>query len=534
MKCAGDVNLVSSKMKSLCIFFASFVILIYSSYATGAQLAFVVGISKYEHIDKLDNPEIDAMAVAAKLTAAGYAVTLLRNKEAAAQPLIDSWNIFRQKVSPGDEVVIYYSGHGVDVAGANYLVPQDSPDMAHIGGTLGMKQHLIAFHNLMQELHDVQVNMQLWVIDACRTNPFAAGGRPFGGDGGLTANVEEPNRFVLYSANYAQIALDRLPSDPPDAKLGSPFSRLFVSMFDAWKGRNVRDFAAELRSNTMKSVDPSPQMPIWEDGVLTIWCLAKCEPSSVERAIAQNQEAARKLAQISRLVTRAKYPLQPNEFFYTIEYDMDQDGLKEYITRIQKEIVSFLRSARQGRGSTSDDLADESIMFNLTKKWTPDRKIKAERQVTDIFTDYTSFTFEKTQGNKIVFSCITPELSGLIVTMKQTEQIKQEVEIYADFKKRKLVKQVRCQNLVRSGDDATSFSSADLIGRSMSWSQVVAPTPLWQLTSFFMRFSYDYGFDQRTSIPERAPPNRQVPVIGVSSVKILSQHVGLDDAGLPN
>ncbi|RKT14291.1 caspase domain-containing protein [Paraburkholderia sp. RAU2J] len=513
---------------------AFLIVLCHSRDATAAQLAFVVGISKYSPIERLDNPEIDAKVVAEKLRSAGYRVTLLRNNEAAEQPFINAWNAFLTRVAKGDEVVVYYSGHGIDIEGNNYLVPQDSPDLGHIGGQLGMKRHLIPFHELMKALEDRQVSMQLWIIDACRTNPFARGGRPFGGPGGLTGDIDEPNRFVLYSANYGQIALDRLPSDPKGSTLGSPFSRLFVSLFDGWKGRSIRDFAAELRSKTMASVSPFPQMPVWEDGVLAIWCFVKCEKFDVARAVAQNQDAARKLAQISQLVTREKYPLQPNEFFYNVEYSMDQQELTAYSTRIQKEIVAYLRIARQGRRKTSDNLEDEDVLFNLTEKWKPQADAKSERYAADLLTEDTMFTFNGSDGRKLQLSCMSPELSKVIVTMKKIGEVKQNIELVADFKKRVFIKRVWCQDLIRTGNDATAFSSADLIGRTMTWS-AGTETPLkWKLTWFFMRFSYDYGFQQRVSEPETPPHNREMPVNGVMSAKVLPQHVGLSDAGLPN
>src|SRR5258706_28636 len=107
-----------------------------------------------------------------------------------------------------------------------------------------LELYLIALRTLMTDLSDRQVRMQVWIVDACRTNPFRVGGKPFGGSaGGLEHSDQRPNSLVWYSANYGQIALDLLPSDPKGVKNGSPYMRAWISMFDEWKHRSIRDFA---------------------------------------------------------------------------------------------------------------------------------------------------------------------------------------------------------------------------------------------------------------------------------------------------
>ncbi len=59
--------------------------------------------------------------------------------------------------------------------------------------------------------------MMLYVVDACRDNPFVSStGRSIGGTRGLTL-VEPPSgTFVMFSAGAGETALDRLSDDDPN------------------------------------------------------------------------------------------------------------------------------------------------------------------------------------------------------------------------------------------------------------------------------------------------------------------------------
>jgi hypothetical protein len=504
-------------------------------FAQASQLAFVVGISKYANIPQLPNPEVDAQSFKNKLSAAGYKITLLINKEASKTLLLQRWQEFLTSVRPGDDVVIYYSGHGVDVKGANYLVPQDSLSVDQIGGEIGKQSNLISFRDLMQSMEDRAVGMQVWIIDACRSDPFQPASRPMLGSGGLTGDISQNNRFVVFSANYGQVALDRLPTDPPDKALGSPFSRILVSMFDEWKSRSIRDLAGELRKRTIASVDPFPQFPVWEDGLLPIWCFTKCDESDVQKAIAKNEEAARKLAAMSQMIAREKYPLSPNEVYYDVEYPMQQEALKIYTDRIRKGFVDDLRAKRDGRGKTSDSLEDEPFEFILTRdgwdqnaSFLPDRRNGKDGFAFVLFEDDTSFNFKDKAGHILTLMCSTPEFAKALVTMPQKEEIVQEIVVFADFKRRVFVKRVWCKNLVRMGDDNLAFSSTDLIGRRLTTDSSTYSVPISRdLKSTFLKFSYDYGFLQRSSFPERAPPGRLIELGGGKEVEVTAAQVGL-------
>jgi uncharacterized caspase-like protein len=40
------------------------------------------------------------------------------------------WQQLLNKIQPGDEVAVFFSGHGVEIEGGNFLIPRDVPAVA--------------------------------------------------------------------------------------------------------------------------------------------------------------------------------------------------------------------------------------------------------------------------------------------------------------------------------------------------------------------------------------------------------------------
>lgn len=267
-----------------------------TSPAEAKRRALVIGIETYANLPSLTNPRHDAEQVSAKLQAAGYATTTIVGADTRHDKLTENIGTFIDSVRSGDEVVVYYSGHGVDLNGDNMIVPSDTPGPRDIGSVYSLHQRLIAIKPIMQELEDHEAAMQVWVLDACRNNPFAGGTKSFGESGGLAQFNDRQNSYVIFAAKYGQTARDTLPSDPPsppNPPPGSPFTRVFVSMFDTYKGQDINAFAGELRRRVVASVGSDPQWPVFENGVLNEWCFDTC-PSTrpVQVAIASVAKSA--------------------------------------------------------------------------------------------------------------------------------------------------------------------------------------------------------------------------------------------------
>jgi len=78
---------------------------------------------------------------------------------------------FSNKVAahgPNTVAMIYYAGHGVQLAGENYLVPVD----ARIAAPSDLPDNTVRLVDVMGTLETIPSRMRIVVLDACRNNPF--------------------------------------------------------------------------------------------------------------------------------------------------------------------------------------------------------------------------------------------------------------------------------------------------------------------------------------------------------------------------
>lgn len=187
--------------------------------ANAARKALVIGNDSYTAIDKLRNARADADAMAVALRKAGYVVTL--EKDRTLREMKDALRAFRAGIGAGAEVVVFYSGHGVQLGAMNYLLPIDVRSQAEDQ----VRDDSVALDDLLGEIAKQRPALTMAIIDACRNNPFPKKGRAIGGRG-LTGVAGATGQMVIYSAGEGQEALDRL-SDKDPVRNGV-FTRVFV------------------------------------------------------------------------------------------------------------------------------------------------------------------------------------------------------------------------------------------------------------------------------------------------------------------
>ncbi|PZV35065.1 caspase family protein [Mesorhizobium kowhaii] len=130
-------------------------------------VALIIGQSKYEHIAALPNPANDARDVAKMLTDLGFDARNVTDRDAAK--LKRDLERFVEDAEGADVAFIYYSGHGIEAGGENYLVPVD----ADISSLEDADAALVPISAVMDALKKT-VPVTIVLLDACRTNPFPA------------------------------------------------------------------------------------------------------------------------------------------------------------------------------------------------------------------------------------------------------------------------------------------------------------------------------------------------------------------------
>ncbi len=143
-------------------------------------VALVIGQSRYEHLPPLANPAADADALSGVLEALGFETTVLRDLN--GRKLKRALDNFVEDAEGADVAVVYFSGHGIEAGGENWLVPVDA-DSTSLDSATG---RLAGVSNLIQSLSQ-GTPLTIVFLDACRTNPFPPGSLFRQADGSTSA-----------------------------------------------------------------------------------------------------------------------------------------------------------------------------------------------------------------------------------------------------------------------------------------------------------------------------------------------------------
>jgi hypothetical protein len=134
--------------------------------------ALVIGVGDYAYPDwKLETPPHDAEVVDRLFrdTLQFTSVSRTPGRGPTRDQIRAALIAFSEIIQPGDLAVIYYSGHGVQVKGRNYLIPADRGPVER-GREL---YEYVSVDAVIGMLNQRQPAAIVFILDACRTNPFA-------------------------------------------------------------------------------------------------------------------------------------------------------------------------------------------------------------------------------------------------------------------------------------------------------------------------------------------------------------------------
>lgn len=174
--------------------------------STGRRVALVIGNGAYRNVPTLLNPVRDATQIAASLRRVGFQSVTLVN-DLGREQLIAALRAFAAEADTADWATIYFSGHGMEAGGKNYLVPID----AKLESDRDLEFEAVPLHQLLGTTEGAR-KLRLVLLDACRDNPFLdrmkvkTATRSIGR--GLSLIEPEPSTLVVYAAKHGQVAYD--------------------------------------------------------------------------------------------------------------------------------------------------------------------------------------------------------------------------------------------------------------------------------------------------------------------------------------
>ena len=131
------------------------------------RVALLIGNASYS-VGRLSNPPGDVREMESALKAVGFHVqtVLNANQNAMKRAVRDFGNL----AQGADIAFLYYSGHGTQVNGENYLIPVQ----ANIDKEADYEVEAVSANAVMRQLAGARPKAAIVVLDACRDNPLTA------------------------------------------------------------------------------------------------------------------------------------------------------------------------------------------------------------------------------------------------------------------------------------------------------------------------------------------------------------------------
>ncbi len=174
--------------------------------AAAGRVALVIGNAQYQGVTQLANPVNDAEDIAAKPRGLGF--TVVDGYDLGKREMERKIGEFSDQLEGAEAGILYYAGHGISVAGRNFIVPTD----ANLSAPARLKFESISIDDVV-ELMKASTPVNVLILDACRNNPFGRGpsvttrGASEASSGLAVANSYS-GAYTVYSAQDGAVALD--------------------------------------------------------------------------------------------------------------------------------------------------------------------------------------------------------------------------------------------------------------------------------------------------------------------------------------
>ena len=170
------------------------------------RVALVIGNGNYA-IGPLRNPINDARAMSRALRGLGFEVIEKTNIDyRQTHRAIVS---FGKKIQDGGVGLFFFSGHGVQIDGENYLLP--------IGAEISAEEHVeaegIGASKVLARMGGARNRLNIVILDACRDNPLA---KSFKSSTRGLAQMSAPSgTFIAYATAPGEMAADGTGNNSP-------------------------------------------------------------------------------------------------------------------------------------------------------------------------------------------------------------------------------------------------------------------------------------------------------------------------------
>ena len=171
------------------------------------RTALIIGNSAYSFAP-LKNPINDAEAMASALEGAGFKV--IKETDADQAKMVEAVRTFGAELKRrGGVGLFYFSGHGTQIDGENYLLPVGE----QFASLEDVKRRSVTALAVVEAMASAHSDLNIFILDACRNNPIDPNGAK-----GLSRIDSNARLFISYATSPGLTALDGEGNNSPYAK----------------------------------------------------------------------------------------------------------------------------------------------------------------------------------------------------------------------------------------------------------------------------------------------------------------------------
>lgn len=210
--------------------------------ASAARHALVIGNAAYAE-EKLKNPVNDARAMAKLFAELGFSVDL--REDIDQRQMEEAIRDHGRKLRGGGVGIFFFAGHGVQVNGANYLIPTG----AGLASETDIKYKTVPLGYLLDHLGEANNQLNIVLLDACRNNPF----RSFRTLQRGLAQADAPTGTLIgYATAPGKVAADGVGEH-------SPFTEQLLRFFRE-EGTSIEEVLKKTRAAVKRATGQVPWM----------------------------------------------------------------------------------------------------------------------------------------------------------------------------------------------------------------------------------------------------------------------------------
>ncbi len=288
------------------IFIAVFLMATAHAALAEKRVALVIGNGAYTNAPTLANPKNDAEDMAAALKALGFTVIfgIDLDKRGMDRKILE----FESALHGADAGVFHYSGHGLQVAGVNYLVPVD----ASLESAAALRIEAVRL-DFVQETMEREARTNILFLDACRNNPLARnfaralGTRSADIGQGLAATEAGLGTLIAFSTQPGNVALDGKGRNSP---FSGPLAKAILT-----PGKDLFSILIDVRKEVLAST--GGKQVTWDHSALSAPFYFQPQASSPAKAQSPDEVAslrerlARLEAELQRKQPQTEAPAKP-------------------------------------------------------------------------------------------------------------------------------------------------------------------------------------------------------------------------------